>query len=369
MKFLILSCNTGGGHNAAGFAMKQRLEAEGHEAVLFDYLTLAGKGVSRIVGDGYVQIVKTAPHFFGLAYSLGMLVSRTMKRSPVYYANSRMAKYLEQYLTENQFDAIIMPHLYPAETITYMKQKGMKVPKTFFISTDYTCIPFSEETNCDYYIIPHRDLRDQYINRGVDPKKLVPIGIPVRMEFGAACSKESARTQLGLDPEKNLLLVIGGSMGAGHVGKLTDYIWQMCKKQDQMIIICGSNQKIYKKLARKYSEIEAVQVIGQTDRMDLYMHACDVVYTKPGGLSSTEAAVAGVPLVHTTPIPGCETANRRFFAKRKMSVSARTDLGQAETGIRLLHSEALQQKMIQAQHQEIDVNTSLKIYQFILKSL
>lgn len=43
MKVLILSCKTGGGHDAAGLAMKEALEAKGHEAILLDYLTLAGQ--------------------------------------------------------------------------------------------------------------------------------------------------------------------------------------------------------------------------------------------------------------------------------------------------------------------------------------
>ena len=46
MKVLILSCKTGGGHDAAGFAMKEALEAHGHEAVMFDYLTLANPAAS-----------------------------------------------------------------------------------------------------------------------------------------------------------------------------------------------------------------------------------------------------------------------------------------------------------------------------------
>ena len=45
------------------------------------------------------------------------------------------------------------------------------------------------------------------------------------------------------------------------------------------------------------------------------MKACDVLFTKPGGLTSTEGAVAGIPMVHTEPIPGCETANRKFFGR------------------------------------------------------
>lgn len=61
MKVLILSCKTGGGHDAAGFAMKEALESHGHEAVMFDYLTLAGQKVSDTVGGVYVNTVKNAP--------------------------------------------------------------------------------------------------------------------------------------------------------------------------------------------------------------------------------------------------------------------------------------------------------------------
>ena len=61
MKALILSCNTGGGHNAAGAALKEMLEERGHEAILLDYLTLAGKWTSALVGDLYIDVVKKAP--------------------------------------------------------------------------------------------------------------------------------------------------------------------------------------------------------------------------------------------------------------------------------------------------------------------
>ena len=50
MKVLILSCNTGEGHNAAGRAMAQQIEAEGHEAVMMDYMLLSGERASRRVG-------------------------------------------------------------------------------------------------------------------------------------------------------------------------------------------------------------------------------------------------------------------------------------------------------------------------------
>ena len=96
MKVLILSCNTGGGHNAAAQAIAEAIREHGECAEVLDYLSLAGKGVSKLVGDGYVKVVKKAPAMFGVAYKLGMVVSRLMKKSPVYYANARMARYLEK---------------------------------------------------------------------------------------------------------------------------------------------------------------------------------------------------------------------------------------------------------------------------------
>ena len=40
MKVLILSCKTGGGHDAAGMALKEELESRGHQCVMLDYLIL-----------------------------------------------------------------------------------------------------------------------------------------------------------------------------------------------------------------------------------------------------------------------------------------------------------------------------------------
>ena len=76
-----------------------------------------------------------------------------------------------------------MPHLFPAETMTYMKKKKMLNEKTIAISTDYTCIPFWEETECDAYVIPHEIMMDEYIQRGIQKEKLYPLGIPVRKDF------------------------------------------------------------------------------------------------------------------------------------------------------------------------------------------
>lgn len=375
MKALILSCNTGGGHNSAGMAMKERIEAQGGEACFFDYLTLAGGKVSQIVGDGYISIVKKTPFLFGIIYRLGAFVSKITKRSPVYYVNGMMAKYLHKFLEENDFDVILMPHLYPAETITYMKRKGMSLPLTVAIGTDYTSIPFWGETECDYYMIPHQELKDEFATGKIEEKQLYASGIPVFMKCAEEMSKKEAKEKLyqkldlEIKEEEKLLLVIGGSMGAGNLKAFTRVIYLLKKRKDRIIVICGSNERMRKRLEHIFRNKDSVTILGRTDEMPLFMKAADVVYTKPGGLTLTEAAVTGTALVLTAPIPGCETKNRRFFRKHGMCVSGRNLYAQAAAGIHLLKDEKKIEKIMYHQQQFVARDASLNIYRFIEEKL
>ena len=47
MKILILSCNTGEGHNSAGWAVKEYLELQGHQVVMEDMMLLKGARTSK----------------------------------------------------------------------------------------------------------------------------------------------------------------------------------------------------------------------------------------------------------------------------------------------------------------------------------
>lgn len=371
MKALILSCSTGGGHNAAGLAIKEQIEREGGEACFFDYLTLAGGNISRIVSNAYVELVKHAPDVFGAVYLLGDFVSRLTTKSPVYYVNSKMAGYLEQFLNQHDFDVIFMPHLYPAETITAMKNQGKALPLTIAVATDYTSIPFWGETKCDYYMIPDASLEDAFTRQNIKKEQLIVTGIPVSPVFSDIrdMDRKTAREKLGIHTKHPVHLIIGGSMGAGNIKKLTEEILKRKSKKEQIIVITGSNKKLRLRLKKTFRREHSVAVLGRTEQMPLFMKACDVIYTKPGGLTSTEAAASRTPLVHTSPIPGCETLNRAFFQERGMSVTGKNAAAQAKAGARFIVSENACRQIIQAQSRCIDGRAAKRICDFAEKKL
>ncbi len=92
----------------------------------------------------------------------------------------------------------LSPHTLSAETLTWMKQKVRLTIPCVAIATDYACIPFWEETNCDYYAVPHKDLIPEFASCGIRKKNCFLSGIPVRPAFARPASKEDVRRHLGL---------------------------------------------------------------------------------------------------------------------------------------------------------------------------
>ena len=408
MRVLILSCGTGGGHNAAANAMKEAFEMRGHQADILNPYTLKTNKLANIIDTLYVRLVQISPTLFGFAYKLGDLYRLLPWRSPVYFANAEMVPVMERYLAKHHYDAIVMPHLFPAEIITQMKAKGIALPPTIFVATDYVCIPFTEETDCDVYVIPSGHVRQNFVRRGISEQKIKALGIPVRQAFAQKISREKAREQLGLERDTFYTLVCAGSMGAGGIVKTIKVLYRWCKKQNRklekrnrkeqkknqsvnnlnktqaqdqnldnlqnkpqsqtkLIIICGNNKVLYDALHKILGGDEHVVLTGFTDQMALYMKASDVCITKPGGLSSTEAAVANVPFLHAMAIPGCETQNQDFFESCGMSIGVRKSHSELIRAIKRLQNRQIQETMKLAQKKFVRPDSGAAICRLVEK--
>lgn len=370
MNVLILSCNTGGGHNAAGGALAQCLLERGHRADLVDFLGLAGEKVSQLVSGAYVEMVKRLPSLFGLTYGLGRAVSTAEQvlrlHSPVYAACAQVVPALEAYLKGHPCDAVVAPHMFPAMALTEMKRRGLPLPLTAAVATDYTCIPFFQEADCcDYVLLPGPMCVGEFTRRGFPPEKLVPLGIPVAEEFREKIGKVESRRLLGLKEDCPWVLVMGGSMGAGQIAQLTRSLLYIMGREVRLVVVCGTNQKLLSRMERAYGDNGRVRVVGFTHQAARYMEASDLLYTKPGGITTTEGAVMGVPMVHMRPIPGCESRNRQLFTREGMSVSARGVLALAVKGKRLLASPERQEEMRQAQRRQVKQDAAGLIVDFL----
>lgn len=326
MDALILSCSTGGGHNAAARALKEELDRRGHNAVMLDPYKLAGKNLDKKVGDGYIKIAQKTPRLFGAIYKLGDEYRRLPIHSPVYAVNKAMVGKMQSYLEAHRYDVIFTTHIYPGEILAYMKNMGIELPARIFIATDYVCVPFTEEIDCDFFVTPAKELNEDFTGRGIAAEKLIPAGIPVSRVFSEDISRMSAAKELGLDAEKRYLLLSGGSIGAGLIEKTISVLCGYLDKHPEyrLIVICGNNKRLFERLRAEYGEDSRYILLESTDKMALYMKLCDAFMSKPGGLSSTEAAVSGTPLIHISPIPGCENKNMEFFEKCGMSIAVGT---------------------------------------------
>lgn len=368
MKILILSCNTGQGHNAAGKAVEEEWKRRGVCCEMKDVMAFAGRETSRRVEDIYVKITTKTPWLFQGAYKAGELISSSKRKSPVYWANIHYARSLYDYIERECIDGVIMPHLFPAEAMTYIRRHFDTGARCYGIATDYTCIPFWEETELDYYFVPPLEAGKSFREKGIPGEKLVETGIPVSAVFSKRLDQREARSLLGLPMKGFVFLIMTGSMGYGHTADLVDAFLER-GGGSTVAVMTGHNESLRAELEKKSYDPARVIILPYTDQVSLYMDACDVLLTKPGGLTTTEAAVKRIAMVHTKPIPGCETINARFFSKYGMSICADTAKEAAAQAFDLAENPDKREAMKKKQEQWIPETAAQSICDFIVRDL
>lgn len=370
MKILILSCNTGGGHNTAAKAIKEVFDKEGDSCEIKDALSFGGQLASDLVCDSYIEMVKKTPRLFGEIYKMGNRLgyhnaASEKIRSPVYLINKIYTDALEEYILDNRFDAVICTHIFPSEAMSHLKKRHhLKIP-FYFVATDYYCCPMCEEIIPNAIFAPHKDTLFTFTNKGIKRSLLIPTGIPVSQRFIYTPTKSEARKTLNLSEKDKLLLLMSGSMGFGDTINTTKYIFENSDKNTKVVAITGNNQELYDNFKKEFKNSSRLILLGFTDQIPLYMSACDILLTKPGGLSSTEAFVKGIPIIHTSPIPGCETENTQFFSEHHLSLIAQTSDEAGRLAITLLEDDFLRNQILDAQKQYRPENSAKAIVKYV----
>ena len=360
MRVLILTCNTGGGHNAVAAALTEEFRRRGADCTVLDGLSFISQKASKFVSRWHTRLYRHHPHLYKAGYMTAEEETgrAAPKNNPVDRYLARGARHLSRYLQAQRFDAVVCVHVIPALMMTMLRQNGGASVPFCFVATDYTCSPTVGSCTPDICVIPHQELAEEFIRCGIAAETLLPAGIPTRSVFHAPPDRTAARRELELPPEGRHILLMSGSIGCGPMTELARQLDERLRSGDYATVLCGSNRQML--YALQLRSLLRVQAVGFTSRVAQYMDSADLLVSKPGGISITEAACKGVPMLLADLVGGCETRNQAFFSAHGWAASCDTD-AIADSALSLLADDDRCRRMVETQRRSFDGQAAQRI--------
>lgn len=322
MKALILSISTGQGHHATGQAVENAFKERGVECDTLDAYEYIEPILSDLVSKGYLLSTSYAKKISSKLYDIVVKKNKPLKKYSVpKMTNVVWAKDLKSYIDETKPDVIVCTHVLSAILVNIMKERHWVEAITVGVVTDFTVHPLWEEASLlDYYVTPSDLLEFQLEKKGLDIKKMLPTGIPIKPQFSDRTDRSEARRRMGLDLHMHTILLMSGSMGYGKIDESIERLDRL-KLDLQVMVVCGNNKRMYKK-AKELKTEKRFDIYGYVDNVDLMMDAADCIITKPGGITTSEAMAKGLPMIMVNPIPGHEMRNAEFMLNNGLALYA-----------------------------------------------
>ena len=335
-KVLIMSASTGGGHNRAARAIKEELESRtidnmSIECEIVDSLKLVNNTMDKVISRGYEKSALYTPKAYGSVYRFSETTIASKNEFKTNPLTSLMARKFKHLLNESTPDLIIGTHPFPMIALSTLKKNNnihslsrsesfykstkVDIPPMISVLTDYTTHSTWIQNEIDYYIVGHEYVKELLVYEGDDSEKVKAFGIPVEKSFLSHRDRETVLTELGLSPEKLTVLLMGGSFGAGNIKEtLEDLI--AIDRDFQILVITGRNEHLKDKLSKMLDSTihnKNICLLGYTNKMNDILASIDVLISKPGGLTTTEALLNDVPMIVPYFIPGQEEENLDFL--------------------------------------------------------
>lgn len=311
-RVLVVSADMGGGHNATGRALAERVEDHwpGSEIRWVDTLDAMGSWVGPVFRQVYVTNVRVTPWLYELFYNALWRYpwfADAAKGFVAAWSGRRLATVVEQ------FDPDLILSTYPmgsAGLAWLRRHRSLPVPVGAWVS-DFAPHPFWLYRELDTTYLMH--------DTAVPAAKLAEPGISVavtaptvesRFHPGAAAE---ARAQLGLAADRFVVLVSCGAYGFGAVTEAVDALLA-AGDGVQVVAVCGRNRRLHAALAARDVPPSRLLVLGWCDDMPALSRAADLVVTNAGGATSLEAVASGRPVVMYRPIAAHGTANAALMS-------------------------------------------------------
>lgn len=322
---LVLTGNLGDGHRQAAHAIAEAAQElyPGARIRVVDVMDGTHPLLHRLAQWSYMIWITKLPWLYGFLFrrtQRDSLLSRCLNRLPL-CSSRRLIRLVE----EMKPTAVVSTFPSASAAVARLKAVGRIKAVTATVMTDHTSHSYWLHPATDRYIVGSEHVRRLLQDWPIPDRKIAVTGIPIRPAFRAAYDREAIRSSLGLQPGLPTVMIMGG--GGGLIGGDWARLLQdpgLLPLPLQVIIVCGRNAKLQAKLARELAAYpHPVRLTGYVDNIPELMAASDLLITKPGGLTSSEALASGLPMLLYKPLPGQEHDNAAYLTGIGAAVQAK----------------------------------------------
>lgn len=331
LKVLVFSASFGNGHLRAAEAVIEGIRIQEPSAIIrhLDFGDFLSKPINTVIKNIYGEIINHIPKLWGrFYYKTSMVQPRSIsQRFLSKLGRNEFLKYV------NLFKPDFIVCTYPTVSLVLAQlryEKILQVPVVTII-TDYTVHSHWVHPGVDRYIVACNEVRKSLMAWGIEEACIHFTGIPVSPKFEEEIDREYILSKLGLKPGLPTFLVMGGSYGILKSANRICKILADSQAPVQAIIVCGKNEKLYESLkeliTRARNPIVRFKYVHNVEEL---MSVSNLIITKAGGLTVSEALTKHLPLLIFKPIPGQEEENAHFIQKIGAGIVAETEaqLGQ-----------------------------------------
>lgn len=314
-RILILTASTGAGHNQVAKTLENLLISD-CEVHRIDFIREESKILEILVEDGYDILATKFPELYGRLYHMA---NRNMISSSFHQLMTRAVyRRTRQIIDTLTPDLIIGTHTFAVNIVNRLKEKGHYKGQFISIVTDFEAHYGYVGKNVDLYITGSDYTNQSLIEKGIPSDRIHNIGIPIDPVFLEPPEQEHSETHF-------TLLIMGGSMGLDPMKEAVEQLLVL-NSNFRMIIICGNNDSLKKELELlivPYQSQKKVEILGYVDNVHEWMDKADLIITKPGGLTVTEAIAKTLPIVVPYFIPGQEEENLEYLTLANIAIAVR----------------------------------------------
>ncbi|WP_028778177.1 MGDG synthase family glycosyltransferase [Shimazuella kribbensis] len=363
-RVLLLSLGFGTGHNAAAKALEAQFSQQPETMTdTIDLLQLIPKTFHPLLQSGYQGMLVKFPSLYHLLYDwtyqfrLVRYVSKELVEKIGLTIRSKILSRLQQFqptkiVTTHPFSLLLLP------------TEWEQVP-TIGVVTDYELHPMWLVEVPDVLCVPKKMLKQNIIDRlrwrsGV---KVLETGLPIEPKYYEGTCRLEARSCLSLPSNDPVVLVMGGGLGLGPLEQVVDELESL--PDMQFVILTGSNQSLFDRLEKK-GYPSHIRLEKYRSDMDLFMTAADLLITKPGGVTITEALAKQLPMLLFEAFPGQEEANQQYLVHHRVAFKTKPETVCLQIN-KFFQSRMYQQKMEQRFHPLVSPDAAERIVQATLE--